>query len=205
MTTSFLINLLHLSVSLFSTYCIFINNHIHFCCYMVATVCGADYIFAVVKWRKMTLDIFVHHFFVFCIIVFYYYHDSQVDKVDVAFLQNGTSTILSLEISSIFLALHHLMTPCTHKIIVEIIKPFNQLCFVVSFSYFRIYQFTYFVLFLLDKNYFLDNMYKSTWNNYLALMGLHGLVCLNFNWFYLILKKVKLLFQEYSENTTIKE
>jgi len=181
----FYLNCIYLFVSLFSTYCIITNNHLHFCNYTVGFFCGVDYFLFFIKFRKFRWDIFIHHLSALFVIAFFHLnqYSNKVDSIEKdAFIKN----VLAIEISSIFLSFHNLLGNTKFNIV----KKINQLIFVSTFVYFRIYNYPKCVIFS-DKIHFLIlTVSENDIDFYIAWTGLYGLCILNFYWFFLLIKKM---------------
>jgi hypothetical protein len=119
----------------------------------------------------------LHHILVLCMIHYMNTHDSFENRTEI------TSVILKTEISTIFLTTNHLLKNTN----VSIIKHVNKLCFVSSFLYYRIYQYSY-VMF--DKNtkylFFINS--KNNFELYEIYIGVYGMLMLNVYWKVMICK-----------------
>jgi hypothetical protein len=121
-------------------------------------------------------DLLLHHFMALSLIHYLNQHR------DIKTITDATSSILSTEISTIFLVLNNYI----HN---SMLKKVNQAAFVTTFYYYRIYNYSYF---LLDKNVN-SAFYNHSRNNFEYLeiyTGLYGLFLLNIYWGTLILKKI---------------
>jgi hypothetical protein len=136
---------------------------------------------------------------VFFIIIFYLRNSLQLSILcQPQEIVTNIKTFLCLEISSIFLALHHLLQPFKKSDskggVVFWLKTINQIFFISSFAYFRIYQFTFFVLFFPSLQF----IFQPSLDVFFLWMGLYGLVGLNFYWMGFILKKMGKFIQKHS-------
>ncbi len=164
-------NIIYLGISLFSFWCTFSERYIIPCSNMVGLMCMVDLYFVNKK------DMMLHHILVLCMIHYMNTHDSFENRTEI------TSVILKTEISTIFLTTNHLLKNTN----VSIIKHVNKLCFVSSFLYYRIYQYSY-VMF--DKNtkylFFINS--KNNFELYEIYIGVYGMLMLNVYWKVMICK-----------------
>jgi hypothetical protein len=97
------------------------------------------------------------------------------------------SVILSTEISSIFLTLNNLLDNASGLVTV---KNINKIVFVSTFVYYRIYNYSYYLIF--DKN--VHNTFtvysKNNFEYCEIYVGVYGLFILNSYWSFVIFKKM---------------
>jgi len=169
------LQLIYLSISVVSCFCVMTNFYVITCSNIVGIMCLIDFYF--VKKRDMLL----HHFLVLCMLHYMNNHACIENRNEIV------SVILSTEISTIFLTTNNLLD-ITGNIIA--IKNINKLLFISSFVYYRIYNYTYYLIF--DKNIHKIFLVYSK-NNFEfceIYIGIYGLFILNIYWCGLILSKL---------------
>jgi hypothetical protein len=177
-----LIPYLHLSVSLFTTYCIITNNYLFSVTYFIGIVIFIDYLLHYFKIKNLRLDIQIHHLFALFIICFIFNHRNYLHESNEE-ISDLIKKFLSLEISTIFLTGNYLLPKKT------ILYKLNQFGFIIIFAYYRIYQYTRYVI-LSEKVYFIIVILSNhPISKYSMLIGINGLGILNFYWFNIILQK----------------
>ena len=124
------LQLMYLGVSLVSTFCSMTNFHTVICSNMVGLMCLVDLYFV----KK--IDMLLHHLLVLCLV------DSVNKEYDITNRNEIISTVLSTEISTIFLTTNNLLEIACNRVV---IKNINKLFFVSTFAYYRIYNY-YFIL-----------------------------------------------------------
>jgi hypothetical protein len=173
---------MHLSVSIFSIYCILTNYYLFAGVYLIGIVLYIDYFLHYFKINNLRPDIQIHHLLALFIVHFVFHHREFLHETNeeiVDFIKN----VLSLEISTIFLTSNYLL-PKT-----SIIYKLNQFSFIISFAYFRIYQYTRYVVLSEKAYYIIVILSNHPIYQYSMFIGMYGLGILNFYWFYLILQK----------------
>ena len=113
-------NYLYLSISLFSGYCAMNNIYIIPCSNMVGVLCAGELFFLKKK------DMMFHH-----ILVLFALHYMNT-HAEMEFRENIVREMLTTEISTIFLTIRNLIGG----------HPVNDACFVTTFMYYRIYNFS---------------------------------------------------------------
>jgi hypothetical protein len=167
---------LYLGVSLLSSFCIITNFNIITCSNIVGFTCLIDFYF--VKKNDMRL----HHMLVLCMIDYMNKHVDIKNRNDIVYV------ILSTEISTVFLIMNNLLDKMV------IFKNINKLFFVFTFVYYRIYNYSYYLI--LDKNIY-NNFVIYSKNNfefYKIYIGVYGMFILNLYWFTLILHGIITLY-----------
>lgn len=126
------------------------------------------------------LDMVVHHFYSICLL--------QYDRHSCPlFYQYITTKVLSCEISTIFLTLFSLCK--RYKNIPNMFINCLQICFVVTFMYFRIFTMTR--LFLFDPIFEeIISKQNTIQAKHFGLYVAYSLLNLNYYWFYVIYKKI---------------
>lgn len=173
---------IHLSLSIFSTYCVFTNYYLCTCVYLVGVVLYIDYFLHYLKINRLRPDIRIHHLLALFIVHFVYNHRDILNDFNLE-IADFIKNVLSLEISTIFLTGNILLPKSS------IIYKINQWVFITSFAYFRIYQYTRFVILSEKPYYIVIILSKHLISQYSMFIGIYGLGILNFYWFYLILQK----------------
>jgi hypothetical protein len=166
---------MYLGISLFSCFCIMTNFYIITCSNIVGFICLIDFYFVKKK------DMLLHHILVLSMLHYMNYHSDIENRKEIV------SVILSTETSTIFLTLNNLLENTSSLFNV---KKINKLAFVSSFVYYRIYNYSYYLI--LDKNIHNTFLIYSRNNfEYCEIyIGLYGLFILNLYWCCLIIKKI---------------
>jgi hypothetical protein len=98
------------------------------------------------------------------------------------------NNILSTEISTNFLMIKNLLSK--YNIKNKLLNKINNFCFIVSFFYYRIYN--YFINIIISKNIYIiiiKNYYNSE-QLFFIFLSIYGLFLLNLYWMFLIIKKL---------------
>ena len=197
----FIVNLLFLSLASFSTYCVFTHSYLHECSNMIGLFCCVDFVLHVTNINKMRPSMILHHLFAISITVFTYNH---IDVMTLSYTNNECDVsmtliknVMSVEISTIFLMNYYLMkqskimTYLLHNLL-YIMYQLNQVAFVSTFAYYRLYN--YFVNVIMSRQIyvFISSVSKNDYYTYSVFIGLYGLFFLNCFWFYEIVQKIGL-------------
>lgn len=173
----------YLSVSIFSSVCVFTNCYIIMCSNIVGVMCFID-LFLIKK-----KDMVIHHIFVL-IMIHYMNSHSEIEN-----REKIVSVILSTEISTIFLIMNNLLNRNSienydkyNKIIVTTV---NRLFFISTFMYYRVYS--YYVSLIANKEIHntLFIYSKSKFQLFEIYLGIYGLFILNLYWTIFIFIKLK--------------
>jgi len=169
-----LLQFMYLSISSVSCFCVMKNFYVVPCSNIVGFMCLIDFYF--VKRKDMML----HHFLVLCMLHYMNNHNDIENRNEIV------SVILSTEISTIFLTTNNLLEILGNVVIA---KNINNLLFVSSFIYYRIYNYTYYLV--LDNNIHKIFYYysKNKFEFCEIYVGIYGLFILNLYWCGIILKK----------------
>ena len=165
---------MYLGISLFSCFCIMTNFYVISCSNIVGLMCLIDFYFV----KKS--DMVMHHILVLSMLHYMNNHNHIENRIEIV------SVILSTEISTIFLTLNNLLENISSFFI---IKKINKIAFVSTFIYYRIYNYSYYLI--MDKNIH-NTFFIYSRNNFEfceIYIGLYGLFILNLYWSYLIFKK----------------
>jgi len=175
----------HLFVSIVSSYTYFTQSFLYPCVYLIGFCCSLDMFLHITQIRKLRLDMFLHHICVLFIVAFFHRHLSlyvtEELKRDHLFLLNQ---IISIEISTIFLILQQ------WKRTIRYVTYCNNVFFITSFSYYRIYKYTFYVILHKPSYIFFVNISQSPVYFYGMYFSLYGLCFLHYYWFYLIVVKM---------------
>jgi len=176
------LHLNYLTVSSITSYFVYKNDNLFFCIGIVFSLLLNDFLMHFLNFNKLRNDMIIHHIFSIVIIIFFLQYFQLVYNNPIAL--NIIRTLLGFEISTIFLSINNLFSKGKYKTI----KFINQLFFITTFSYFRIYKFTTeiildgisleYIKYIAPKNYF--------WITY----SIYGLYALNLFWACMILKKI---------------
>jgi len=169
-----LLQFMYLSISSVSCFCVMKNFYVVPCSNIVGFMCLIDFYF--VKRKDMML----HHFLVLCMLHYMNNHNDIENRNEIV------SVILTTEISTIFLTTNNLLEILGNVVIA---KNINNLLFVSSFIYYRIYNYTYYLV--LDNNIHKIFYYysKNKFEFCEIYVGIYGLFILNLYWCGIILKK----------------
>jgi len=169
---------MYLGISLLSGVCIMTNFHVITCSNIVGLMCLVDFYF--VNRNDMRL----HHILVLGMLHYMNVHPDIKNRNEIV------SAILSTEISTIFLTINNLLDIVGNMVI---FKNINKYIFVSTFVYYRIYNFSSYLIF--DKNtYNIFLIYsKNNFEFYKIYTGIYGLFILNLYWGGLILNKIKII------------
>jgi hypothetical protein len=165
------LQIMYLGVSLGSFLCIMTNSYILICTNIVGCMCFIDLFFIKKK------DMLIHHISVLGLINYLNKHS------DVKIIEDLLPVALSTEISTIFLTLNNLLEN-------NYIKKINKIVFVSTFIYYRIYNYSYYLIFNKDIN---DAFYNNSKNNFeycQVYIGIYGIFILSLYWLSLIFKKI---------------
>jgi hypothetical protein len=176
---------IYLIISSSVSYCIFINKYLYLCVYTVCCFCILDYILHVLKINKLKRDMILHHNFVLCNILFIHNHLYPV-TYNINDANIIIRNVLSTEISTIFLILNNLIKHDKLKIINNI----NQVFFVSSFIYYRIYNYWIYIIISKETNLFIINVSKNNFHLIYMYIGIYGLFAINIFWLTRIFNKI---------------
>jgi len=181
---NYVLQSIYLSISVFSTYCILTTSYLNLCNYNIALFCCIDYFLHICNINKLKFDMILHHLFALMIIYFFYNHNYLIiDNIEIK--NNLIKNILSTEISTNFLIINNFIKNIKTSIIIKI----NQILFVSTFFYFRIYNYFIYIILSNDVNILIIKISKNNYYKYLLYIGMYGLFILNIYWFFIILKK----------------
>ena len=181
---NYILQSIYLSISVFSTWCIFTKSYLNLCSYNIALFCCIDYFFHFCNINKLKFDMILHHLFALMLIYFFYNHNYLIiDNIKIK--NNLIENILSTEISTNFLIINNFIKNIKNLFIIKI----NQILFVSTFFYFRIYNYFIYIILSNDVNILIINISKNYYYKYLLYTGMYGLFILNIYWFFILLKK----------------
>jgi len=174
------LQIMYLSVSVFCSFCAFNNCYVLQCCNIIGIMCLIDLYFIKNK------DMIFHHILALCMINYTHINNNEYTNALI-------SIMLKTEISTIFLTTNNLLNCRTNYF-----KNINKILFVLTFMYYRIYNYAYYLI--LNKNtYTIFFIYsKNKFEFCKVYISIYGLFMLNLYWFYLILKKT--LFQNWRKS-----
>lgn len=170
---------MYLSVSLFSSFCVFNNCYLIPCCNIIGAMCLIDFYFIKNK------DMIFHHILSLCMVHYININNNEhTNKL--------ISIILKTEISTIFLTTNNLLKCKTNYL-----KNINKILFVLTFMYYRIYNYLYYLILNKNSNYILFIYSKNNFEICKVYISIYGLFILNLYWYYLILN---ILFQSWKKS-----
>jgi hypothetical protein len=170
------LQLIYLSTSLFSTYCVVSNTYLPTCANLVGIMCLCD------MWFVKKKDMMLHHILVLFLAHYMNTHYSNPYRFKIM------SALLSTEISTIFLTLHNMLENTASCSSIVRIKQLNKLAFVSTFVYYRLYNYSYSLLNAEVRNSYL--IYSAgPFERWEVCSGIYGLFLLNVYWVALIAKK----------------
>jgi len=152
--------------------------------YFVGASCSLDIVLHITRIRYMRSDMFLHHICALLIVAFCHNHFPLVETID---QQKNTITlitqIISSEISTIFLVLSKIIR---EKRWIGII----QILFISTFTYYRLYKYTFYVIMNLQTTFFIIYISKNEMHCLSMFYAIYGLYFINIYWFVLIVKKI---------------
>lgn len=169
------LQIMYLGISLLSSFCITTNYHVITCANIVGLMCLVDLCF--IKKNDMRL----HHILVLCMLHYMNVHPNIKNRNEIV------STILSTEVSTIFLTMNNLLDNLNNLVI---LKKINKCFFVSTFVYYRIYNYSCYLIFDKNTHYIFLNYSKNNFEFYKIHIGIYGLFLLNLYWGCFILNKI---------------
>ena len=202
------IQVVYFGISIGSAYCVYVDGtYCDMCVRIVWAMCGVDYVVHFIGWSRLRTDMMIHHAFVSVLIgLLCRYH--AFSDLHLLHPQRNLliTTMLSTEISTMFLVViplcrptelcrpTDLCRPTWWNSMVKMVSITNQILFLATFAYYRLYKYTYNLLTNADMHrYIYDELtYKNT--NTLVIRILYGMIIvgmwiLNTYWFVLIVRK----------------
>lgn len=162
---------MYLGIALASSFCVVNNFHVLMCANAVGVMCLVDFFFV----RKK--DMVLHHVLVLTQLHYINGHADFEHK------EKFVATILSTEVSTIFLISKHFLEN-TNLVVI------NNLAFVTTFVYFRIYNYAHQILFNDEVHRSCLKISNNRFEYGQCYVGLYGLFLLNGYWCSLIIKAV---------------
>ena len=164
------LQVVYFSVALFSTCCVVSNTCLPLCAKVITGMCVADLYFVKKK------DMIVHHLLVISMLHSMHNHSGNPN------INQMTSAVLSSEISTVFLTLNNLIDNSR-------IKPLVKLTFFLTFVYYRLYNYSYYLL--LDRE--MRNSYlvysANSYVHWEICISIYGLFLVNVYWSLVIMEK----------------
>lgn len=153
-------------------WCIHTSKYLDECIYAVGTYTVVDLVFM----RKLKVDILIHHIFALSIIAFFciYTYPVTYDVNEKMFL---VKSVLSTEVSSIFLAANYLIPKARKGLYYT-----NCVVFVATFLYYRIYYYYVNIISRPQTNHFIISVSKNGYHTIMVYVGIYGLYALNLYW-----------------------
>jgi hypothetical protein len=186
-------NFLCISVSLFSTYCLYTINYVYYddvymaSKYLSMSLDSVFYYCIFDLFFARTIDVVCHHSLVILMCLFMY------ENVEYSFNIDAISTVLLTEISTTFLVLNYYIGGickqipflCNYK---EYFVKFNSLCFLCTFIYTRVYSLLFhFILHPAFYYYLTATMENTLYIQYIYLL-IYLFYGLNLYWFFKIIR-----------------
>jgi len=169
----------YLLISSITTFFYIYNFNPTFLFYLIGSMCLFD-----LYYIKKSYDIILHHIFTLGLI-FHVFNNPLSDDINI---NNSINySFLSSEVSTNFLLINNILRIYNHKSIINVI---NNILFISTFTYYRLYLYTYSVILNKQTNYIF--LYNSN-NNYEVIkifLSMYGFYFLNIYWFYLIISKI---------------
>jgi hypothetical protein len=175
------LQIMYLSISLLSSFCVFNNCYLLPCCNIIAVMCLIDFYFVKNK------DMIFHHILSLCMI-----HHININNNE--YINELISIVLKTEISTIFLTINNLLNCITTR---PYLKNINKILFLLTFIYYRIYNYFYYLILNKNSNYILFIYSKNNFDICKVYISIYGLFILNLYWYYLILN---ILFQSWKKS-----
>ena len=158
-----------LGVSIITSICVMSNSYIVECSNLVGMKCLIDLCFEKKK------DMILHHVLVVALVHYLNQHNKS------EYIKEMTTLLLSTECSTIFYMLNDLLKN-------SVVKKVNKMAFISTFYYYRIYSYSYFLLYR-NVNVAILIHSRNNFEYYEIYFGIYGLYLLNLYWGTLILKK----------------
>lgn len=176
----------YLSLSILSTLCVINNFQLINCSNTVGIMCLFDFLYI-----KRT-DMILHHIFVLLMID---YMNNNYYNIPIS--GNIISIILSTEISTIFLITNSLLSNDyiikdylkINTYFINIIKNMNNILFISTFLYYRVYNYYFNLIIDKDTNISFFRYTKNVYRFYEIYISIYGLFLLNLYWTTLIFIK----------------
>jgi len=196
---------IYLCIPFFASYAIITNTYLDFCIYLIGFFFCIDYLcyfinsitfhkiiiylrinipvklLHYIKNYKFRIDMALHHMFSFMIIYFFYNHLYPI-TYNMEDKNKLIKNVLYTEVSTIFLKLNNLIKN-------SILKKINQYCFIITFLYYRIYNYSITMIIDINVYLFIKNISKHYLYIYCIFIGIYGLFLLNIYWSLLIFQK----------------
>jgi len=169
------IQYVYLSISLISFCCIINNFYIIPCSNIVGIICIIDFYFVKKK------DMLLHHIFVLGMLHYINNHNT------IEYRENLVTIVLKTEISTIFLITKNLLDTSNNIIF----KNINNIAFIITFFYYRIYNYGYYLILNKHINTIIHNYSKNNFEYLEIYLCIYGLFILNLYWLSLIFNKLK--------------
>ena len=169
-----------------STYSVLTNSpYLGHCKYLIQSICIIDTILHFYKLKKLKPDMIIHHSLTIVLICIY---NQYIQQTNPQLIHKIDHTLLSTEISNNFLIIHnglkHLQL--SHTTIGYI----NQYLFVLSFTYYRIYIFSYNIILSYNTYHDIINTVQNT-NVLIAIYTcIYGLFLLNILWTSVLIQRI---------------
>jgi hypothetical protein len=171
--------IIDLFISFLSVYCILTNTYVVECASMIRVSLLSDCLFQVTRIKQFKPDFFLHHILGLFFIQYYLQHMDETADAD-----GIIRTILTVEISSIFLTLRYFRT-----FLSKALQQINDILFVCTFFYFRIYFYPVH-LFTPAVYKVLSDISKDSLQHAMIFVAMYGLYGLNVYWGHMILRKL---------------
>lgn len=168
-----------LSVSVCSFLSAFYQYGVCECTNIIGIVCLLD-LFIIQK-----PDMIFHHMLVLMMVQYVNNHYS------IPYRDEMLSIFLRTEISTIFLEMNYILERVHKNKMVGICKTFNTICFIITFIYYRIYQYGYYFTMNPYIHPVLITFSKTHLEMAKVYFGIYGLFLLNLYWLFLIIAKIK--------------
>lgn len=172
-------NSITLFVSGISTACIIAKYNLINCSYFVGIYCIFDLYYVI---QQKNISMIIHHLYVIALL---YFSFRLINEKNIE-IETIVNAILSTEISTNFLIMKNILSKNN---IIGCIVHINNLLFVVTFFYYRLYNYGIKVVVSKPLWYIVINNFTNMETIFLYF-SLYGLFFLNIYWFVLILKKI---------------
>ncbi len=165
----------YLGISLISWFCTITKLYIIPCSNFVALMCLFDLFYLKKK------DMIFHHILVLLMIHYMNNHSNVKNREEIIL------PILKTEISTTFLIINNLLE---NKSNMGIIKNINRIIFVYCFIYYRIYNYLFYLILVIDYDNVFLNYSKNNFEYFEIYFSIYGLFILNLYWCRLIINKI---------------
>jgi hypothetical protein len=179
-----------------STLIFYDDTKLYMCKYLVQMKCFIDLIQYINDSKPIKFDIIIHHSFTIILIHVSEHCIYNTDIYDIQFIENVTRTLITTEVSALFLTVNSLLKHINWSN--TVLSHINRYLFIITFLYYRAYRLSYVLLFAF-KSPFVSNtpfLFNSDIQIYMkinaviAFFCFSGLFALNITWSYVLIERI---------------